>query len=327
MKKKFLSIYVIMLISLLSCNTSDLNELTRKKTQDNKEKVLGFLEKIQADADNIKVVEKHIEKKGNHIKERKKQMVQAASVAPINVESNFPYYLQESIEIKEEELIPNTDEEKKAEKAIIYGGLEFAKLVDDKNKLKNESEQLESSFNNVYKEILELADLIQAEVHVAGRINNYYIRKTKTSKEKEYQKKEIQNKIEKQDLIKLFNRLLEKREDIEKLHTQLNSGISERASAKYFFEKAKETLKDAITERLKNERKNWSRTRKTHSNLAIQVKNDVENALDQLSASSSKIFEAMRIKEDIKQLLQEAKSFLDSSKRKICSSDDRFMIF
>ncbi len=31
MKKKKLSIYMIMLISLLSCNTSDPNELTRKK--------------------------------------------------------------------------------------------------------------------------------------------------------------------------------------------------------------------------------------------------------------------------------------------------------
>ncbi|MDO7257013.1 P12 family lipoprotein, partial [Borreliella burgdorferi] len=246
MKKKNLSIYMIMLISLLSCNTSDPNELTRKKMQDKNVKILGFLEKIQAD--NKEIVEKHIEKK-------EKQMVQAASVAPINVERNFPYYLQEEIEIKEEELVPNTDEEKKAEKAISDGSLEFAKLVDDENKLKNESAQLESSFNNVYKEILELADLIQAEVHVAGRINSY-IKKRKTTKEKEYKKREIKNKIEKQALIKLFNQLLEKRGDIENLHTQLNSGLSERASAKYFFEKAKETLKAAITERLNNKRKN-----------------------------------------------------------------------
>lgn len=324
MKKKILSIYMIMLISLLSCNTSDPNELTRKKMQD--KKVLGFLEKIQAD--NREIVEKCIEEKESHIEKIEKQMVQAASVAPINVERNFPYYLQEKIEIKEEELVPNTDEEKKAEKAISNGSLEFAKLVDDENKLKNESAQLESSFNNIYKEILELADLIQAEVNVAGRINSHYIRKTKTTKEKEYKKKEIQNKIEKQDLVRLFNQLLEKRGDIEKLHTQLNSGLSERASAKYFFEKAKETLKDAITERLKNKRKNWSSgLRRTYSNLAIQVKNDVDNALDQLSTSSFKILEAMRIKEDVKQLLQEAKSFLDSSKSKICSSDDRFMIF
>ncbi|EEF83102.1 P12 family lipoprotein [Borreliella burgdorferi] len=318
MKKKKLSIYMIMLISLLSCNTSDPNELTRKKMQDKNVKILGFLEKIQAD--NKEIVEKHIEKK-------EKQMVQAASVAPINVERNFPYYLQEEIEIKEEELVPNTDEEKKAEKAISNGSFEFAKLVDDENKLKNESVQLESSFNNVYKEILELADLIQAEVHVAGRINSY-IKKRKTTKEKEYKKREIKNKIEKQALIKLFNQLLEKRGDIENLHTQLNSGLSERASAKYFFEKAKETLKAAITERLNNKRKNrpwWAR--RTHSNLAIQAKNEAEDALNQLSTSSFRILEAMKIKEDVKQLLEEVKSFLDSSKSKIFSSGDRLYDF
>ncbi len=63
MKKKKLSIYMIMLISLLSCNTSDPNELTRKKMQDKNVKILGFLEKIQAD--NKEIVEKHIEKKKN----------------------------------------------------------------------------------------------------------------------------------------------------------------------------------------------------------------------------------------------------------------------
>ncbi len=117
-------------------------------------------------------------------------MVQAASVAPINVERNFPYYLQEEIEIKEEELVPNTDEEKKAEKAISNGSFEFAKLVDDENKLKNESAQLESSFNNVYKEILELADLIQAEVHVAGRINSY-IKKERPLKKKNIRREKL----------------------------------------------------------------------------------------------------------------------------------------
>ncbi len=164
-------------------------------------------------------------------------------------------------------------------------------------------------------------------MHVAGRINSY-IKKRKTTKEKEYKKREIKNKIEKQALIKLFNQLLEKRGDIENLHTQLNSGLSERASAKYFFEKAKETLKAAITERLNNKRKNrpwWAR--RTHSNLAIQAKNEAEDALNQLSTSSFRILEAMKIKEDVKQLLEEVKSFLDSSKSKIFSSGDRLYDF
>ncbi|MDO7279736.1 P12 family lipoprotein, partial [Borreliella burgdorferi] len=67
--------------------------------------------------------------------------------------------------------------------------------------------------------------------------------------------------------------------------------------------------------------------RRTHSNLAIQAKNEAEDALNQLSTSSFRILEAMKIKEDVKQLLEEVKSFLDSSKSKIFSSGDRLYDF
>ncbi len=39
---------------------------------------------------------------------------------------DHPYYPQKEIEIKEEDLVPITDEEKKADKAIIDGNFEFA---------------------------------------------------------------------------------------------------------------------------------------------------------------------------------------------------------
>ncbi|WP_420024955.1 P12 family lipoprotein [Borreliella tanukii] len=313
MKKNILTIYMLMLISLLSCNTSGTNELMSKKIDKREDgKILGFIEKIQ---ESVEVVEQHVG-------EEKKQIPQAVSENPVNVNKNFPYYSQEEIKIKEEELVPNTDEEKKAEKAISEGGLEFAKLDYDENKLKNESDQLVSSFNKAYDEISGLADSIKTEMHIVGRIN--YIIKTNPRIQKEYQKRIIQNKQEKQNLINLFNQLLEKRGDIEELNTQLDSGISERASAKYFFEKASKTLKDAITERLKNERRN--RSRRTYNSLAIQAKNEMENALRQLNTSSSKIAKAMEIKEEIEQLIQKAKSFLDSSKSEICSSN-RFVIF
>lgn len=59
---------------------------------------------------------------------------------------DHPYYPQKEIEIKEEDLVPITDEKKKVDKAIIDGNFEFAKLVDNEHKLKNDYEQLESSF-------------------------------------------------------------------------------------------------------------------------------------------------------------------------------------
>ncbi|WP_420025676.1 P12 family lipoprotein [Borreliella valaisiana] len=313
MKKNILTIYMLMLIiSLLSCNTSGTNELMNKKIDKRGGKILGFIEKIQ---ESVEVVEQNVE-------EGKKQITPAVSENPVNVNKNFPYYSQEEIKIKEEELVPNTDEEKKAEKAINEGSIEFAKLAYDENKLKNESDQIESSFNEVYDEISGLVDSIKTEMHIVGRIN--HIIKTKPHIQKEYQKRIIQNRQEKQNLINLFNQLLEKRGDIEELNTQLDSGLSERESAKYFFEKAQKTLKDAITERLKTERKNWSR--RTYNNLARQSKNEMDNALRQLNTSSSKIVKAREIKKEIEQLIQKAKSFLDSSKNEICS-DNRFVIF
>ncbi|WP_327785764.1 P12 family lipoprotein [Borreliella garinii] len=73
---------------------------------------------------------------------------------------NHPYYPQKEIEIKEEDLVPITDEEKKVYKAIIDGNFEFAKLVDDEHKFKNDYEQIESSFYTVYNAILELKIII-----------------------------------------------------------------------------------------------------------------------------------------------------------------------
>ncbi|AZA27284.1 MULTISPECIES: P12 family lipoprotein [Borreliella] len=306
MKKNILATYILILVSLLSCNISGPNELGNKKTEKKGggEGVLGFIEKIQEES--IKGVEQHIEK-------REKQTMQTVSVKPVNVNRNFLYYPQEEIEIKEEALIPSTDEEKRVDKAISDGRLEFDKLVYDENKLKNESEQLESNFNNVYDEISKLKDAIQTEAHIVGRIN--HIIKTRPEK-REYQNRVRQNQSEKRTLINLFNQLLEKRDDIEELHTQLDSGLSERASAKYFFEQSQKTLKDAITERLKNENRSWSK-RSYGGNLTRKANREIDNALEQLKTSSSKIIKAMEIKGRIEQLLQEVKSLLASSRSKI----------
>ncbi|WP_421136356.1 P12 family lipoprotein (plasmid) [Borreliella yangtzensis] len=301
MKKNILAIYILMLVSLLSCNISDPNELENKKGGG----VLGFIEKIQEES--IGSVEQHIEK-------REKQTIQTVSVEPVNVNRNFLYSFQKEIEIKEEALIPSTDEEKRVDKTIRDGRLEFDKLVYDENKLKNESEQLEYSFNKAYDEISKLKDAIQTEAHIVRKIN--HIIKTRPDEKREYQNRVRQHQSEKRAIINLFNKLLEKRNDIEELHTQLDSGINERASAKYFFEQSQKTLKDAITERLKPEHRSWPR-RAYDGNLTRKANCEIDNALEQLKTSSSKIVKAMKIKGEVEQLLQEVKSFLTSSRRKL----------
>lgn len=288
MKKNISEIYMLMLLILLSCNTSPLDELISKARRkfvvkkENKED-LDFIKKTQK---SRKVVEQYMEG-------REKQIVPTIPVESVSVEDlvifNHPYYPQKEIEIKEEDLVPITDEEKKADKAIIDGNFEFAKLVDDEHKLKNDYEQLESSFDTVYNTILELKNKV---------VESY----------------PMHNKKERQEPIQLQNQLNDRKADIEELRIKLESGLNERISAKYFFEQAQKTLKEAITEGLKNKYKRcWSK--KIDSNfLAKQAQNEAENALNQLETSSIKIVEVMGRKKEIEKLIQETNSVLVSFK-------------
>ncbi|WP_215538856.1 P12 family lipoprotein [Borreliella bavariensis] len=290
MKKNISAIYMLMSLILSSCNTSPLNELISKTRgkfiakKENKED-LDFIEKTQK---SRKVVEQYTEG-------REKQIVPAVSVEDLVILNN-PYYPQKEIEIKEEDLVPITDEEKKAEKAIIDGSCKFAKLVDDEHKLKNEYEQLESSFYN-------------AIVEVKNKVEMSYLRQNKMKRQKH------NNAAARQKLIQLRNQLNDKRADIYELRIKLENGLNERISAKYFFEQAQKTLKEAITERLKNKHKRyWSR--KIDSNfLAKQAQNEAENALNQFETSSIKIVEVMGRKKEIEKLIQETNSVLVSFKR------------
>ncbi|WNY60629.1 P12 family lipoprotein (plasmid) [Borreliella bissettiae] len=300
MKKIILAIYMLMLLILLSCNTSPFNELMSKT----KEKFIAkkensdFIKKTQRDG---KIVEQHLE-------EREKQIVQADPVESVNAENlvilNSPHYPQKEIEIKEEDLSPSTDEEKEAEKVIsaVKSALvdfKFAKSVDDEHKLKNGYEQLESSFYTVYYSILELKNKLGG-----------HLRQNTAKKQKH-------NNIERQKLTQLGqlnNNLNEKRADIDELRIKLESGLNERTSAKYFFEKAQKTLKEAIAERLKNKHRNWPR--KQNSNLlAKRALNEAKSALRQLETSSIAIGQVMGRKKEVEELIQEAKSVLANFKK------------
>ncbi|AEL19412.1 conserved hypothetical protein (plasmid) [Borreliella bissettiae DN127] len=300
MKKIILAIYMLMLLILLSCNTSSLNELMSKTKE-------RFIAKKE-DSESIKKTQKDGKIVEQYLEEREKQIVQADPVESVNAENlvilNFPYYPQKEIEIKEEDLSPSTDEEKEAEKVIsdvksALVDLKFSKLIDDEHKLKNEYEQLESSFHTVYYAILELKNKLWGHL----RQNNA--------------KKHKHNNIERQKLTQLGqlnNNLNKKRADIDELRIKLESGLNERTSAKYFFEKAQKTLKEAIAERLKNKHSNWSR-KKNSNLLAKKARNEAENALRQLETSSIAIGQIMGRKKEVEELIQEAKSVLANFKK------------
>ncbi|MBB6043436.1 hypothetical protein [Borreliella yangtzensis] len=48
----------------------------------------------------------------SHIEVKEKQMVKVVFLQPVFETNNFLYFLQEKMEIKDEDLVPNTNEEK-----------------------------------------------------------------------------------------------------------------------------------------------------------------------------------------------------------------------
>ncbi|ATQ20434.1 P12 family lipoprotein (plasmid) [Borrelia miyamotoi] len=296
MKKNILAVCILILLSLLSCDINALNEMlnkAREKYLEESKKVKSLNSKDgnqEGEEEQADVVEQHME-------EGIKDVVQGVPVDMNNEEIpvilSSPYYPnQEEIKIKEEDLVPSTNEEKEAQKEIekaerVFQDSEFVKLTEKQLLgLESEDEQLESSF---YSTLSELQNKIGS-----------YPRKDKT---------------ERQKLIQLLNQLNKERSHVDMFRIQVDSGLYEIASSKSFFEKSQDTLKEAIIKRLKNKRRSyWSR--KVDSDLiARQALREAENALSQLESSSIKLIEAMGIKKEIEALIEEARSVLENLER------------
>ncbi|AHH04480.1 Hypothetical protein BHY_1530 (plasmid) [Borrelia nietonii YOR] len=290
MKRSILSVCILTLLCLLSCDINAFNDLLNEvrgkvlnESKDNKD-----LNHKQENQEQKEVVIDDLEEEV--------KIQQDMGVKPVNAgfavsQQLYPYYLQEEIEIKEEDLAPSTEYEKDAQAEIenVKSALKdskFDQFIEDAFKLKSEYEQLESSF---YGTLSELQNKIGS-----------YPRKDKT---------------ERQKLIKLRNQLNEERSHVDMFRIRVDSGLDERTSSKSFFEKSQETLKEAITERLRNQRRSyWSK--KVDSDLvAKKARREAENALSQLESSSMKLIEAIGIKKDIEKIIKEAKSYLSNLAR------------
>ncbi|ATQ17690.1 P12 family lipoprotein [Borrelia miyamotoi] len=296
MKKSILAVCMLVLLSLLSCDINALNEMlskAREKYVEESKKVKGLNSKDgnqEGEEEQADVVEQHME-------EGVKDVVQGVPVDMNNEEIpvilSSPYYPnQEEIKIKEEDLVPSTNEEKEAQKEIekaerVFKDSEFVKLTEEQLRgLKSEYEQLESSFYSTLSEF-------------RNKIGSY----------------PRDNRRKRQEVTRFQRELNDRRFNVERLIIQVDSGLDELGSAELFFNKAKGTLKEGITERLRNKRRNyWSR--KVDSDLiARQALREAENALSQLESSSIKLIEAMGIKKEIEALIEEARSVLENLER------------
>nr|WP_247067733.1 P12 family lipoprotein [Borrelia puertoricensis] len=137
--------------------------------------------------------------------------------------------------------------------------------MEDALKLKSEHELLESSFYETCSEI-------QNKIGIYPRDNG----------------------TKRQKLIQLRNQLNEQKSQIDMFRIQVDSGLDERRSAEFFVNKSQETLKEAITERLRNKKRRiYSSRRGNRDLLALKSRSEAENVLRLLESSSGKIGEAM----------------------------------
>ncbi|ABF82182.1 P12 family lipoprotein [Borrelia hermsii] len=299
MKKSILTVCMFMLLCLLSCDINALNDLlgeAREKFLDGNKKNKD-LHYIQGNQD----IQEEQEEIVNGLEEREiiQQDIEVEPVVPVNVgisvsQQGYPYYIQEEkIEIKEEDLIPNTKEEKEAEAEIekVKSVLEksgFQQLIENAHELKDRYERVRADFYDIMEKI-------QSE---------------RTSLSKKH--KENIEKIRK--LTQLQNRLNEERSNLDMLMTQVDSGLNERISAKCLFEEAQKTLKEAITKRLESASRVGYSFRRVNSNLPKQLSREArryaENSLEQLESSSMRIIETAGAMKGIENLIKEATFFL-----------------
>ncbi|WP_152520382.1 P12 family lipoprotein [Borrelia hispanica] len=297
-----LSAFMLTLLFLLSCDLDVLNSLlidAREKFLDENKNNKGLHLKDENQKDQEDVI---IGFEGHKAMQQFVPGVGQPVVAmkPVNREIPvlqwYPYNQEEKIEIKEEDLIPDTDYEKRAQKEIddLKSALRdsnFDQLIEEARKLQIEYAQLESSFYDTLSKL-------RAELNNKKGNSSF-----KNGKEKP--------KLQK--LIQFRNQLNEERDDIDMLRIKVDSGFDERSSAKYFFEKSQKTLKEAITERLKNKRRSrWAKKGNIDA-IARRARSEAESAFNQLESASSRIGEVIGRKKEIEELIKDAESVLGES--------------
>ncbi|ACO37901.1 P12 family lipoprotein [Borreliella burgdorferi] len=296
--RKSLFLYALLMGGLMSCNLD--SKLSSNKEQKNNNNVKEVSDSVQEDGlnDLYNNQEKQKSFTKNFGERKYEDLINPIepiipSESPKN-KANIPNISiahTEKKETKKENLIPSTNEEKEADKAIKYL---------EENILKN------SKFSELIREVRVLKDeyaLIKADLYdVIGKINN---KKTSLMENP----KNNRDKINK--LTQLLQNNLKIDSELEKLINMIDMAENEISSAAFFFDNAQKRLKESIIKRL--ESKN---NRSYALKLSRQALSDARSALSNLESFASKRIEPMVRKEEIKELIKHAKTVLESLNKK-----------
>ncbi len=296
--RKSLFLYTLLMGGLMSCNLD--SKLSSNKEQKNNNNVKEVSNSVQEDGlnDLYNNQEKQKSFTKNFGEWKYEDLINPIepiipSESPKNKANipNISIVHTQKKEIKEEDLIPSTNEEKEADEAIKYL---------EENILQN------SKFSELIKEVRVLKDeyaLIKADLYdVIGKINN-----KKTSLMENY--KNNRDKINK---LTLLQNNLKINIELEQLINMIDIAENEIRSAAFFFDTAQKRLKESIIKRLesKNNRSYYA------LELSRQALSDARSALSSLESFAFKRAEPMVRKKKIKELIKHAKTVLESLNKK-----------
>ncbi|WP_425337156.1 P12 family lipoprotein [Borreliella tanukii] len=286
---KKIAFICIIIIGLMSCNLD--SKLSGNKGQKNNNDVKEFSYSVQEDAFNN--LDSNQEKQKAFTKsfgERKyKNLIVPVDPAVSSESSNNKVGISD-ISIghvqKKEDLIPYTKEEKKADEAIKYlenilGDSGFSELIKNVCVLKDEYALIKDDFYDVIGKIQNKKTLL---------MGNY-----KNNRDKIRRLTQVQNELNKQHI------------ELDQLINKIDMAENEISSAAIFFDSAQKRLKESIIKRLES-KKNASYVLQ----LSRQAQMDASSSLINLEAFSLKRNEALGSKQDIKELIENAKTVLAS---------------
>lgn len=282
--RKNLFLHIILILGLTSCNLNSklLNNTEQKKHNETKE------------------IANNIQEKQKTLSKNSKKQEYDNLIVPINPEipllphnngadipNNTLIENNQKKEIKKEDLIPYTNEEKEADQTIKrvesiitkYGG--FSKLAEDINNIKKRYVSIKSDFQDVREKIHDELTTLK---------KNYSINKTK-----------IKELVQLQNNLKIDLKL-------ENLINEIDIATQEIESAAVFFNKAQESLKESIIKRLKNK----NRVSYAASQLSRKSKIEAEDVLNKFESHGYKKVEAMAKSKEIEKLIKNAKTVLTS---------------
>ncbi|SCW38115.1 hypothetical protein SAMN02983004_00848 [Borreliella japonica] len=292
--RKGLFLYTLLIVGLTSCNLD--SKLFGNKEQKNNNNAKGASDSVKEDALND-LYSNQKEQKGftkNFGEQKYEDLIDPVApsvslnnrvdIANISIDAHA-----QKKEIKKEDLIPSTDEEKRADKAIkdlgnILGNSKFSELIGEVRALKDEYALIRADFYDVLEKIQNKKTPLMV---------NY---------------KNNRDKINK--LAKLENNLNIDLE-LEKLINKIDIAENDITSAAFFFDKANKRLKESIIKRLESRNK-----RADALQLSRQALSDARSALSNLESFVSNRIEAIGRKKEIKELITHAKTVVASLNKK-----------